>query len=168
MRKYAASMPHTSSPTNRRPVLHEPHDSSRNPSKARSRQHLPDPKTTYTTLSLSPNNETRILRHKPIVTFDTALSSPPPAAKIADDPLWDTHPPHPLPLIIRATDGKSQDRARNKNNEKVKLSTVVQPDELAGFYARYADVCKAGMQALKKRDRSKRKKAKKGKKGEAK
>lgn len=32
------------------------------------------------------------------------------------------------------------------------------------FYTRYADVCKAGMQALKKRDRSKRKKAKAGKK----
>ena len=46
----------------------------------------------------------------------------------------------------------------------MKLSTVVKPDELEGFYARYADVCKAGMQALKKRDRSKRKKTKKGKK----
>lgn len=43
------------------------------------------------------------------------------------------------------------------------MSTVVQPDDLEGFFARYADVCKAGMGALKKRDRSKRKKAKKGK-----
>ena len=40
----------------------------------------------------------------------------------------------------------------------------MQPDDLDSFYARYADVCKAGMQALKKRDRSKRKKAKAGKK----
>lgn len=40
---------------------------------------------------------------------------------------------------------------------------MVQPDELDGFYARYAEVCKAGMTALKKRDRSKRKKVKKGK-----
>ena len=36
----------------------------------------------------------------------------------------------------------------------------MQPDALDGFFARYADVCKAGMQALKKRDRSGRKKAK--------
>jgi len=71
-------------------------------------------------------------------------------------------------LIIRATDGESQDKDRKKNKNKVKLSTVVKPDELEGFYTRYADICKAGMQALKKRDRSKRKKAKKGKKGEAK
>lgn len=66
-------------------------------------------------------------------------------------------------MIIRATDGESQSKDRKKNAHKIKLSTVVQPDELEGFFARYADVCKAGMGALKKRDRSKRKKAKKGK-----
>lgn len=86
-------------------------------------------------------------------------------AKVADDPLWDTHPPHPLPLIVRATDGATQDKERKKNKDKIKLSTVVQPDELEAFYARYAEVCKAGMGALKKRDRSKRKKTK-GKKKE--
>lgn len=91
--------------------------------------------------------------------FVSAPSSP---TKVADDPLWDLHPPNPLPLIIRATDGKSKDGSKNgkKNAEKVKLSTIVQPDDLEAFYARYADVCKATMQALKKRDRSKRKKAK--------
>lgn len=73
------------------------------------------------------------------------------------------------PLIIRATDGNSQSKSRAKtapsasSSKKVKLSTIVQPDDLDSFYARYADVCKAGMQSLKKRDRSKRKKAKKGK-----
>lgn len=36
----------------------------------------------------------------------------------------------------------------------------MEPDTLDGFYARYAEVCKSGMQALKKRDRSGRKKAK--------
>lgn len=41
---------------------------------------------------------------------------------------------------------------------------MVQPEEIEAFYTRYADVCKAGMVALKKRDRSKRKKAKGGKK----
>lgn len=69
------------------------------------------------------------------------------------DPLWDTHPPSPLPVIVRATDGKSKPR----RGDKVKLSTLVQPDALDAFYARYADVCKAGMTALKPRDRSKRK-----------
>lgn len=99
----------------------------------------------------------------PPVSYET-LEQPDPV-KVADDPLWDTHPPNPLPILIRATDGKSLvDKAsKKKNKDKVKLSTVVQPDELDGFYARYAEVCKAGMTALKKRDRSKRKKVKKGK-----
>ena len=101
------------------------------------------------------------------VTYDSPHSAPS-AQKVADDPLWDTHPPEPLPLIVRATDGESQSKDRRKNADKIKLSTVVQPDAIEGFYVRYAEVCKAGMQALKKRDRSKRKKAKKGKKGEEK
>jgi signal recognition particle subunit SRP14 len=45
------------------------------------------------------------------------------------------------------------------------LSTIVEPDALEGFFTRYADICKTGMQALKKRDRSKRKKGKDKKKG---
>ena len=49
----------------------------------------------------------------------------------------------------------------------MKLSTVVQPDELEAFFTRYAEVWKAGMSGLKKRDRSGRKaKAKKTKKKE--
>jgi len=45
---------------------------------------------------------------------------------------------------------------------KTKLSTVVQPDELAGFFTKYAEVCKESMaRGLKKRDRKKRTKAKK-------
>lgn len=53
-----------------------------------------------------------------------------------------------------------------KNKNHVKLSTVVQPDDLDAFFTRYAEVCKVGMQSLRKRDRSKRKKVgKKGKKG---
>jgi len=58
--------------------------------------------------------------------------------------------------LIRATNGKSKEHRK----EKVKLSTVVEPDALDGFYTRYAEVCKSGMHALKKRDRSGRKKAK--------
>ena len=74
----------------------------------------------------------------------------------------DLSPAHPLPVIIRATNGKSK-RHRDK---KVKLSTVVGPADLDAFYVRYADVCKAGMTALKPRDRKKNKaKAKKKKTG---
>ncbi|KAF2766533.1 signal recognition particle, SRP9/SRP14 subunit [Teratosphaeria nubilosa] len=98
------------------------------------------------------------------LTFDTSASSPSPT-KVQDDPLWDLHPPNPLPIIVRATDGKSQLKDRQKNKEKVKLSTIVQPDDIESFYTRYAEVCKAGMQSLKKRDRSKRKKDKGKKKG---
>ncbi|KAK6386565.1 hypothetical protein LTR65_008903 [Meristemomyces frigidus] len=96
------------------------------------------------------------------LTYD-ANAATPPSAKVADDPLWDLNPPHPLPLLVRATDGKSQSKDRKKNKDKVKISTVVQPDDIESFFARYADVCKAGMQSLKKRDRSKRKKDKKKK-----
>ncbi|QUC18815.1 uncharacterized protein UV8b_03056 [Ustilaginoidea virens] len=66
----------------------------------------------------------------------------------------------PFPVIVRASNGKSKQRRA----DKVKLSTVVQPHDLDAFYARYADVCKAGMAALKPRDRSKKRaKAKKKK-----
>ena len=47
----------------------------------------------------------------------------------------------------------------------MRLSTVVEADELEGFFTRYAEVWKGGMTGLKKRDRSGRKaKAKKTKK----
>ncbi|KAL2109555.1 hypothetical protein VUR80DRAFT_2299 [Thermomyces stellatus] len=81
-----------------------------------------------------------------------------------DNPMPDLEPPQPLPIIIRATNGKSKE----KRDKKVKLSTVVNPGDLDAFYARYAEVCKAGMTALKPRDRSKKKaKAKKKKTGTA-
>ena len=73
-----------------------------------------------------------------------------------DDQLLDLHPTSPLPIIIRATNGKSKADLK----EKIKLSTVVQPDALESFYARYVEVCKSGMHGLRKRDRSGRKKAK--------
>lgn len=99
------------------------------------------------------------------MTFDTDAAPTP--EKVADNPLWDLHPPHPLPLIVRATDGKSTKKdMKTKNKDKIKLSTIVQPDGIDAFFARYAEVCKAGLQSLKKRDRSKRKKDKgKKKKG---
>ena len=76
-------------------------------------------------------------------------------------PFADLHPPHPLPVIIRATNGKSKE----KKKDKIRISTVVQATELEGFFVKYAEVWKAGMSGLKKRDRSGRKKGKAKKKG---
>lgn len=66
------------------------------------------------------------------------------------------------PVLVRATNGKSGDD--RKAGKKVKLSTVVESDALDVFYGRYAEICKAGMIALKPRDRSKRKTKSKKKK----
>ncbi|CAG5184955.1 uncharacterized protein ALTATR162_LOCUS11165 [Alternaria atra] len=103
------------------------------------------------------------------MTFDTS-AIPPPASKVADDPLWDTHPEEPLPVLIRAHNNKSSKKAGTDREDipKIELSTVVKPDELDGFYARYAEACKVGMSGLKKRDKKKAKKTKKKKKGETK
>ncbi|KAF2402410.1 signal recognition particle, SRP9/SRP14 subunit, partial [Trichodelitschia bisporula] len=78
------------------------------------------------------------------------------AAPSSTDPLADLQHAEPLPLLVRASDGES--KKGRKEGKKVKLSTVVAPGEVEGFFARYAEVCKSGMGALKKRDRSKRKK----------
>ncbi|KZF21865.1 signal recognition particle, SRP9/SRP14 subunit [Xylona heveae TC161] len=82
----------------------------------------------------------------------SSSSSSPAASASSDHQLLET----PVPILIRASDGKS----KSQRNEKTKLSTVVEPDSLDAFFTRYAEVCKGGMQALKKRDRSGRKKAK--------
>ncbi|ESZ96686.1 hypothetical protein SBOR_2945 [Sclerotinia borealis F-4128] len=55
----------------------------------------------------------------------------------------------PMPLLVRATNSKG----KLQRTEKIKLSTIVQPDQLETFFARYAEICKGGMSALKKRDR---------------
>ncbi|KAI9658121.1 MAG: hypothetical protein M1829_006847 [Trizodia sp. TS-e1964] len=68
----------------------------------------------------------------------------------------DLDPASLMPILIRATNGKSKEHRAGK----IKLSTLVEPENLATFYSRYAEVCKSGMQALKKRDRTGRKKAK--------
>jgi len=64
----------------------------------------------------------------------------------------------PSQVLIRATNGKS--KQHRKQGEKKKLSTVVEVTDLAGFYARYAEVCKKGMEGLRKRDKKKAKKRK--------
>ncbi|EDU41199.1 signal recognition particle 14kd protein [Pyrenophora tritici-repentis] len=103
------------------------------------------------------------------MTFGTSIT-PPLAEKVADDPLWDTHPAEPLPVLIRAHNNKStkKEGTDRKNIDKIELSTIVQPDDLDSFYAKYAEACKVGMSGLKKRDKKKAKKTKKKKKVETK
>ncbi|KAK3322116.1 signal recognition particle 14kD protein-domain-containing protein [Apodospora peruviana] len=72
----------------------------------------------------------------------------------------------PKPIIIRATDGKRKKHITS-GGEKIKLSTEVSPDQLEGFYTRYAEVCKANMTTLKPRDRKKGKAKARKKKGGA-
>lgn len=84
----------------------------------------------------------------------------PPSETTPSNPFPDLNPANPLPIIIRATNGKSKKR----RDDKIKLSTIVEPDALEGFYSKYAEVCKAGMSGLKKRDRSKAKEKLKAKK----
>ncbi|KAI1193495.1 signal recognition particle 14kD protein [Nemania serpens] len=105
--------------------------------------------------------------HGSIVLTQKRLSYAQPAPDSADETvLPDLHPPRPLPVLIRATNGKGKEARKAK--EKVKLSTVVDPDALPAFFERYAEICKLGMGSLKPRDRSKRKgKAKKKNKAAA-
>lgn len=74
-------------------------------------------------------------------------------------------------ILIRASDGNTGaskpetnkvQKKTAKKDTKIKLSTVVAPGDLEEFYARYAEVCKAGMTGLKKRDRKKGKAKTKG------
>jgi signal recognition particle subunit SRP14 len=60
-------------------------------------------------------------------------------------------------MIMRASDGETQSKDRVKNKDHVNISTIVQPDDLEAFFTRYAEVCKATMLSLRKRDRRKRK-----------
>lgn len=72
----------------------------------------------------------------------------------------------PLPILIRASNNKPSEWARKRSRDarRVKLSTTVEAGELDTFYARYAECCKAGATALKKRDKKKSKAAAKKKK----
>ena len=65
----------------------------------------------------------------------------------------------PLPIVMRATNGKG----KASRGDRIKIRTLVQPAELDGFFTRYAEVCKARMQGLKRRDKSKKKRAKRRK-----
>jgi len=88
-------------------------------------------------------------------------------------------------ILVRATNGlskphrtakptsssRSNPNPRSSSDSasaKIKLATVVEVGDLEAFYARYAEVCKKGMEGLRKRDKKKAKeKAKAKKKGKA-
>jgi len=82
-------------------------------------------------------------------------------------------------ILIRATNGASPakpkaktaskiSKAKQTTKQKIKLATVVETADLESFYTKYADVCKKGMEGMRKRDKKKAKekaKAAKKKKG---
>jgi len=61
--------------------------------------------------------------------------------------------------LIRASNGKSKihRNAKSGKSPKIKLSTVVEAEDLSAFYAKYAEACKKGMEGLRKRDKKKAK-----------
>jgi signal recognition particle subunit SRP14 len=66
----------------------------------------------------------------------------------------------PFSILFRASNGDG------KKTSKIKLSTVVTPDGLEGFWASYTETVKTGMGGLRKKDK-KKKKAKKASKATA-
>jgi signal recognition particle subunit SRP14 len=138
--------------TNLKTVLHSAHQDDGEEATKRPRIRLPHSKTPYVRPYASlPNRYLTI-----IVTYDqTAAKSP--SEKVPGNPLSDLHPTLPLPMIMRASDGETQSKDRVKNKDHVNISTIVQPDDLEAFFTRYAEVCKATMLSLRKRDRRKRK-----------
>lgn len=83
-------------------------------------------------------------------------------------------------ILIRATNGATSTKSKSKpglkvtkekqhkQKPKIKLATVVDVADLENFYNKYADVCKKGMEGLRKRDKKRAKekaKAAKKKKG---
>ncbi|KAL4926862.1 signal recognition particle 14 kDa protein [Aspergillus undulatus] len=122
--------------------------------------------TSLTTLLTNTSQKARgsvYLTQKPLLNTNTATDANP----------SDTQSESRPSILIRATDGdtnapnpkthdfKNKDKS-NKKETKVKISTVVALEDLEAFYTRYAEVCKAGMTGLKKRDRKLKKAKAKG------
>ncbi|KIW69470.1 hypothetical protein PV04_05346 [Phialophora macrospora] len=84
-------------------------------------------------------------------------------------------------ILIRATNGAGRPKkhtststskvSKSKSNTtgagvepKIRFATLVAASDLEAFYTRYADVCKKGMEGLRKRDKKKAKERAKAKK----
>jgi len=91
-----------------------------------------------------------------------------PLSAASGSPAPDSSSPSSSQILIRATNGlsKAHRTSKSKSRPKTKISTVVDITDLESFYTRYAEVCKKGMEGLRKRDKKKAKeKAKAKKKG---
>ncbi|PYH69872.1 signal recognition particle 14 kDa protein [Aspergillus vadensis CBS 113365] len=107
--------------------------------------------TSLTTLLNTTSQKTRgsvYLTQKPLLNTTTESASQPSILIRATD--GNTNAPNP-----KTAEAKKKVSKAGSAASKVKISTVVSPDDLEAFYARYAEVCKAGMTGLKKRDRKK-------------
>lgn len=122
------------------------------------RKHIPRPKAQYLYLSLTSYPQQGLTT---AVSYGTEADENSSTTQTDHKkPFPDQTPSKPLPIIIRATNGKSKE-GRDK---RIKLSTIVEIDALEPFFTKYAEVCKLGMSGLKKRDRSKAKEKLKAKK----
>lgn len=120
------------------------------------------------------NHGSVFLTQKPLFPDTSSPDAAEEQTSSDDQPSGQTAPQ----ILVRATNGKSTQKpsgrsgvqkkktaasAKGKSDDKkIKFSTVVDVSEAEDFFARYADVCKAGMQGLRKRDRKKGKKKAKG------
>ena len=130
---------------------------------SRSRLYSPYPKALFVSPStFSIRGSLNYMRGNLVKLADESTSAPSPLKDSSVLP--DLNSESTLPILIRATNGKSKEHRA----DKIKLSVVVEANKVDAFFVRYAEICKAGMQGLKKRDRSGRKnkaKAKKKKEG---
>ncbi|KAJ5111164.1 hypothetical protein N7532_001699 [Penicillium argentinense] len=94
------------------------------------------------------------------------------SVSLTQKPLVDPVTNGPPSILIRASDGNTSAprvkkdgkivKGSNPKVTRVKFSTVVPADGIEAFYTRYAEVCKAGMTGMKKRDRKRKAKGKGG------
>lgn len=75
-------------------------------------------------------------------------------AKTGPDPKLDATQ-RPFPLLFRATDGVKD------KSKRLKIDTVVEAKNIEQFWSQYADVLKAGMHGLLRKDKKEKKKKKK-------
>ncbi|KAL9624320.1 MAG: hypothetical protein Q9160_001567 [Pyrenula sp. 1 TL-2023] len=99
--------------------------------------------------------------------FTTTHASTHGTVLLTQKPSPPTSTPQSPSILIRATNGLSKSRREEKQRPKsrVKISTVVTLEDSQVFFTQYAEVCKRGMEGLRRRDR-KAKAKKKGKKKE--
>ncbi|KIV96408.1 hypothetical protein PV10_00280 [Exophiala mesophila] len=120
--------------------------------------------TTLFTSTHSSGHGSIYLTQKPLVSTEdsTSSSSPPQVLIRATDGLSKSH------RVAKSGNNKSKSQSAGSIRPKVRLATVVEAEDVDSFYVKYAESCKKGMEALRKRDKKKAKeKAKAKKKGKS-